>query len=52
MIRWPCIFFEGFECAFPFLGAIWQANNSLERTQPQRDFMYGIGMLRRSARGR
>jgi len=28
------------------------ANNSLERTQPQRDFMYDIAVLRRSARGR
>ena len=28
------------------------ANNSLERTQPQRDFMYDVSMLRRSARGR
>ena len=27
-------------------------NHSLERTQPQRDFMYDVGMLRRSARGR
>jgi len=26
-------------------------NNSLERTQPQRDFMYDVDMLRRSARG-
>jgi hypothetical protein len=28
------------------------ANNSLERTQPQRDFMYEVAVLRRSARGR
>jgi hypothetical protein len=28
------------------------ANNSLERTQPQREFMYDVAMLRRSARGR
>jgi hypothetical protein len=28
------------------------ANNSLERTQPQRYFMYDVGELRRSARGR
>jgi hypothetical protein len=28
------------------------ANNSLERTQPQRDFMYDVAVLRRSARGR
>jgi hypothetical protein len=27
-------------------------NNSLERTQPQRDFMYDVGELRRSARSR
>jgi len=27
-------------------------NNSLERTQPQRDFMYDVAVLRRSARGR
>jgi hypothetical protein len=27
-------------------------NNSLERTQPRRDFMYDVAMLRRSARGR
>ena len=27
-------------------------NNSLERTQPQRDFMYDGAMLRRSARSR
>jgi len=27
-------------------------NNSLERTQPQRGFMYDVAMLRRSARGR
>ena len=27
-------------------------NNSLERTQPQRDFMYDGAVLRRSARGR
>ena len=27
-------------------------NNSLERTQPQRGFMYHVAMLRRSARGR
>jgi hypothetical protein len=27
-------------------------NNSLERTQPQRDFMYDVGMLRRSVRSR
>jgi hypothetical protein len=27
-------------------------NNSLERTQPQRDFMYDVEVLRRSARGR
>jgi hypothetical protein len=27
-------------------------NNSLERTQPQREFMYDVAMLRRSARGR
>jgi len=25
---------------------------SLERTQPQRDFMYDVAVLRRSARGR
>jgi len=29
-----------------------QHNNSLERTQPQRDFMYDVAMLRRSARSR
>jgi len=28
------------------------ANNSLERTQPQRGFMYDVAMLRRSARSR
>ena len=28
------------------------ANNSLERTQPQREFMYDVVVLRRSARGR
>jgi len=28
------------------------ANNSLERTQPQRDFMYDVAVLRRSARSR
>ena len=28
------------------------SNNSLERTQPQRGFMYVVAMLRRSARGR
>ena len=28
------------------------ANNSLERTQPQRDFKYDVAMLRRSARSR
>jgi len=27
-------------------------NNSLERTQPQRDFMYDFALLRRSARSR
>ena len=27
-------------------------NNSLERTQPQRGFMYYVAVLRRSARGR
>jgi len=27
-------------------------HGALERTQPQRDFMYGVGELRRSARGR
>ena len=27
-------------------------NLSLERTQPQRDFMYDVAVLRRSARGR
>jgi len=27
-------------------------NHSLERTQPQRDFMYDVVLLRRSARGR
>ena len=27
-------------------------NNSLERTQPQRDIMDGVAMLRRSSRGR
>jgi hypothetical protein len=27
-------------------------NNSLERTQPQRAFKDGVGLLRRSARGR
>jgi len=27
-------------------------NNSLERTQPQRDFMYDVALLRRSARSR
>jgi len=27
-------------------------NHSLERTQPQRDFMYDVAMLRRSARSR
>jgi hypothetical protein len=27
-------------------------NNSLERTQPQRDFMYDVAVLRRSARSR
>ncbi len=26
--------------------------NSLERTQPQREFMYDVAMLRRSARSR
>jgi len=29
----------------------WSANNSLERTQPQREFMYDVAVLRRSARG-
>ena len=29
-----------------------QHNNSLERTQPQRYFMYDVAVLRRSARGR
>jgi len=29
-----------------------QPNNSLERTQPQRDVMSEVEMLRRSARGR
>jgi len=29
-----------------------QANNSLQRTQPQRGFMYDVAVLRRSARGR
>jgi hypothetical protein len=28
------------------------ANNSLERTQPQRDMMSEVALLRRSARGR
>jgi hypothetical protein len=28
------------------------ANNSLERTQPQRGFMYDVAVLRRSAQGR
>ena len=28
------------------------ANNSLERTQPQRDFKYDVAVLRRSARSR
>ena len=28
------------------------ANHSLERTQPQRGFMYDVAVLRRSARGR
>jgi len=28
------------------------ANNSLERTQPGRGFMFGVELLRRSARGR
>jgi|RifCSP16_2_1023846.scaffolds.fasta_scaffold09583_4 hypothetical protein len=27
-------------------------NNSLERTQPQRDFKYDVAVLRRSARSR
>jgi hypothetical protein len=27
-------------------------NNSLERTQPQRGFMYDVAVLRRSARSR
>jgi hypothetical protein len=27
-------------------------NNSLERTQPQREFMYDVAVLRRSARSR
>jgi hypothetical protein len=27
-------------------------NNSLERTQPQHEFMYDVAVLRRSARGR
>jgi hypothetical protein len=27
-------------------------NNSLERTQPQCEFMYDVAVLRRSARGR
>jgi hypothetical protein len=27
-------------------------NHSLERTQPQREFMYDVAMLRRSSRGR
>ena len=31
---------------------LWSANNSLERTQPQRDIMSGVVLLRRSARGR
>ncbi len=30
----------------------WAPNNSLERTQPERDFMYDVDRLRRSARGR
>lgn len=32
--------------------AHWIPNNSLERTQPHRDFMYDMEKLRRSARGR
>jgi len=28
------------------------ANHSLERTQPQREFMHDVAVLRRSARGR
>jgi hypothetical protein len=28
------------------------SNNSLERTQPQRDFMFDVAMPRRSARNR
>ena len=30
----------------------WLPNHSLERTQPQRGFMYEVVMLRRSARSR
>jgi len=29
-----------------------QPNHSLERTQPQREFMYDVAVLRRSAQGR
>ena len=31
---------------------VWMPNNSLERTQPQGDFMYDVAELRRSARSR
>jgi hypothetical protein len=34
------------------MGIFDPANNSLERTQPQRDFMYDVAVLRRSARDR
>jgi len=34
------------------LSIIQLPNNSLERTQPQRDIMFEVGLLRRSARGR
>jgi hypothetical protein len=36
----------------PGLRSCGRPNNSLERTQPQREFMYDVEMLRRSARGR
>jgi hypothetical protein len=31
---------------------VWMPNHSLERTQPQRDIMSEVELLRRSARGR
>jgi hypothetical protein len=41
---------EDDDMAMPELGG--SPNNSLERTQPQRGFMYDVAVLRGSARGR